>query len=469
MEKKKSLVWRFAAFFVRDFHWKLLSLLLAFILWFVGTNVTNPVDIVSYDHITLIVLHRDRLAHNNLVLLNESEINATRISASIQATRADHMLIQAARAENIRASIDLSAINIEHILDADEPITVTLDVNLFIHQSFISRTMYPSTVELVLDRHDVKTMPISVDTIGTPLEGFESQRPQLAHRLVRLTGARSLLDEVSDVRARVYIGDAYETVEELESLILYNSRREVITDTVGMNIREVHIQVPIMPYADIPLRIAPVGSPRPGFMATEINVSPPTVSMVGSPDIIDETMYLILGEVDLTMMNETTEYTFDIRQATLGKNLHLRAGEPTEATVTIVVERVISREFVVPLENIDVSGYARPFSFVNEEPLVLTMRGRESVVSALNLGQISTSVDLTGLGAGAHMVEVSVATTVRGVALANLATVEISIEPEPIVFQPEEPPDWTADLDGEETEDDTEPEEEDEDEEEVLD
>ena len=456
MEKTKNVVLKLASLFYTDFHWKLLSVALAFVLWFVGTNVTNPVDIIPYNHIQPIILHRDHLAQNNIVLLNEQEVNNTRISASIQATRSDHALIQAARDENIRASIDLSTINFEHVLAANEPITVPLDVDLFIHQNFITRTMSPSTVNLLLDRHDVMTLPIAVDVIGSPREGFEAQQPMLSHRLVRLTGARSVLDDVADVRVRVYVNEAYEAVEDVEPLIVYNNRREIITDKVNLNIREVHIQVPVFPYASVPLRVTPVGTPMPGFMVTEIIFEPQQVSVMGIAEILEGANYLMLGEVDVHMTNATTSYTFDIRESLAGSGMSLRAGAPTEATVTVVVERVISRDFLMPLENITVYGYTRSFTFESEDAVVLTMRGRESVISALTLGQILASVDLTGLGAGTHTVQVDVTPPARAT-LANLATVAITIEPEPIIFEPDDPPDWTADLD------------DDEDEEEVLD
>ena len=451
MEKPKNVALRLASFIYKDFHWKLLSLALAFILWFVGTNVTNPVDTNLYNHIQLIVLHRDQLAHNNLVLLNEQQINNTRISASIQATRSDHALIQAAWADNIRASIDLSTINFEHVLAANEPIYLALDVDLFIHQPFITRTMTPNTVNLLLDRYDVKTLPIAADVIGRPMEGFEDQPPVLSNRLERLTGARSVLNEVVDVRARVYIDEAYETVEDVEPLIVYNSNRDIITDSVGLNIREVHIQVPIFPYESVPLRVNPVGTPMPGFMVTEIVFEPQEVSIMGAAEVLEDIAYIMLGEVDVHMTNATTSYSFDISAALADKDIALRAGTPTEATVTVVVERVISRDFLMPLEEISVSGYARPFTFESEEPVVLTMRGRESVISALTLGQISASLDLTGMGAGTHIVQVDVSPPARAT-LANLATVEITIEPEQIVFEPDDPPDWTADFDGDEEE-----------------
>jgi len=444
MEKSKNRALKIASFFYKDIQWKLLALALAFILWFVGINVNNPAGIEAYNHIPLTVLNRDQLAANDIVLLNDNLTNQF-VSVSIRATRSAHVAIQADRSNIIQASVDLSSINFEQVLEADGPVDVQLDIDLFIHEDYMIGLPRPNFVTLSLDRHGVRTMPIEVDVLGTPMEGFVQRQPVLSTSLVQLTGARSLLDQAARVEVGVFAGDAYETVESIEPLVVFNSNREIITDTINLSAVQVQVRVPIYPYADIPLRVNTIGTAMPGFMATEIVIDPPAVSVIGSAEEIEATGFINLGDVDLTMASQDEEYRFDIRQALAGTGLSLRDGAPAEAAATIVVERVISRNFYMPLDNLTVSGYAMPFEFISGGPIVLSLRGRESAIAALTLGEITASLNLTGLGAGTHTVQVDVVPPAR-VTLANLATVEINIEPEPIVFEPEEPPDWTADL-----------------------
>ena len=443
---------RFAAFFYKDLQWKVLALTLAFVLWFVGTNVNNPVQTVSYDNLPLNVLGRDLLAQNNLVLLNEQQVNNTRINVSIRATRSNHALINAARSDNIQASINLSTINFEQVLESDGISYIPVDINIFIHQEYTMSLPTPNIVELQLDHNEERLIAIDVDVIGEPSEGFASLPYNHTPRVVRLSGARSILRNVSDVRARVYIIDAFETVEEPRTLMVYDGNED-ITNRVNLSVQATNVIVPIFPYADIALRVdVPQGAVRPGFMATEVNIEPARVTVVGNAEIIDGTDFINLGSVDSSMADANIEQTFDIRQALTGTGLTLRADAPTEATATIIVERVIDRNMFLPLEDLTVTGYGdREFVFAEEGPVILTIRGRESVINALTLGQIGASVDLTGLGAGTHTVQVDVVPPPRA-SLANLATVDITIEPEPIVFEPEEPPDWAAELEDEEDE-----------------
>ena len=449
MEKSKNLATRAAAFFYKDFHWKMLSLGLAFVLWFVGINVNNPVQPVNYDNLPLTVLHRDQLALNNAILLNEQQVNNTRISASIRATRSNHVLIQAARNDNIQASIDLSTINFNEVFENGGPVSVFVDVDVYIYQDYISRTMRPYRVELILDRHGDLTLPIIVDVQGSPEEGFELRAPVVSESLVRITGPRSVLDEVSEIRVEINIDNAYETVEGVYPLVIYNNQGEDITNTVDLSIQAVRIRVPILPYASIPLEVNTVGTVMTGFMVTEIRIDPPVVSLMGTAEEIEETASIILGEVDIDSINQTLERTFDIRQALAGTGLILRGGAPTEAVVTLEVEQIISREFHLPLANITVRGYPHSFTFVSQSPITLTLRGRASVIDALNLGQITANLNLAGLGVGTHQVPVSI--TVPGeVSLVNQVSVGVIIEQEPDP-EPEEVPDLPEGLDEEDT------------------
>ena len=431
-------------FVYQDLAWKIIALALAFMLWFVGINVNNPIQNVIYDNVPLTILNRDRLALNHIVMLNEQQVNNARISLSVRATRNNHALINAARSDNIQASIDLNNINFEQILQSDDVSTVTVDVNVFVHQEHSTIFPHPSTVELVLDLHGERVVPISVDILGDPAEGFEMRPFSLSPRNVRLTGARSILNSISEVRAQISVGDATETVEEPRPLLVLNNDLQDIASLVNLNVESTDVVVPIFPYEFKPLAITTAGAAMQGFMVTEINISPANVELVGSLEELSALHSLVLGEIDLTALNDTVEYTFDIRAALAGTNLTLRADAPQEANVNVIVEEVISRTMYMPLANLAISNATRDFSFVNDSPILLIFHGRESAINALNINNITATADLAGLGAGTHNVHLQVNAPPR-VALANLATVQISIEPEEIVFEPEEPPDFFAD------------------------
>jgi len=440
MEKSKNILNKLkglTAFLYKDFHWKLLSLFLAFMLWFVGVNINDPVQIQAYPNLPLNVIGREHLALNRIVLLNETQINNSRIDVSVRGIRSNHELIQRNRAENIQASIDLSTIDFDAVFaNANGTILIPMDVNVSIQQDYISHEISPSQVELRLDRLGYRSMPIRVEVLGSPREGYEQRDAIPAQTMVRLSGARSALDEVYEVRASIHIDDAYETVEEMEQIVVYNRDGQIITGTVNLSAPLVHVRVPIFPYAGIPLSVNTIGNESPNYMVTEVVIDPPTIELVGN---LDEITSINLGNIDINNAEETIVQTFDISQALQDTGLTIRAGAPTEATATVVIEGVISRDFSIPLSSLFVSGATRPYTFVNAGALSLSLRGRESIINALNLNQISASINLTGLGVGTHTVPVTIR-AVPGAIVVNPVTTIINIQGEPVEPYEPQPP-----------------------------
>lgn len=445
MEKAKNVLNKFikklkgtTAFFYKDFHWKILSLFLAFMLWFVGVNINDPVQRQAYSSLPLNVIGREHLASNRIVLLNESQINNSRVDIEVRGIRSNHELIQRNRSENIQASIDLSIIDFEQIFEnADGVIHLPIDIGVSIQQDFIHYEVYPPQINLVLDQQGYRSMPIRIDPSGSPREGYEKREAVPAQTMVRLSGARSALKDVYEVRASISIEDAYETVEEMEALLVYNREGENITNSVNLSTPLVHIRVPIFPYAGMPLSVNTVGTAPSNYMITDIRVEPPTIELVGN---LDEVSAIILGDIDISDAEETIVQSFDIRQALQGTGLTLRSGAPTEATATVVIERVISRDFSIPLSSLFVSGATRPYTFTNPGPLSLSLRGREVIINALNPNQISASISLAGLGAGTHTVPVTIR-AVPGATVVSPLTTVVNIEENPIELQPTpEPP-----------------------------
>jgi len=250
---------------------------------------------------------------------------------------------------------------------------------------------------------------------------------------------------------QVDIQDADAPVYELVQLVALDNELNNITDTVNLGVRESQVQVPVLPYRSKQLTVGQTGMPMPGYMVTEITIEPQTIELVGSLEELDSLDSLQLGMVELDLVNETIEQKFDIRQALSDTGLTLRSGSPIEANARLVVERVISRDLFFAIERLRITGSEREFKFETSGELRLSLRGRESVINALSISQISGQVDLTGLGAGTHIVPVSL-TVPRGVAVQNTpVTVSITIEPEPIPIPEEvnEPnTDWMDDLVG---------------------
>jgi len=429
MEKAKNVALKIAALFYKDLLWKLLALGLAMILWFVGININNPVQSTRYERM-LRIQGRNYLQMNDVVLLNAQELEQTLINITISATRSDHMLL-AGRSENVIASINLSDINYSMVRESAYPVNFSLDVDVSTMPPQEDIRVRPQFVTLTLDRYGERTMDIQIDITGIPLEGYVMRRHWTERSIIRITGAQSALDRVDSVRLEVDIQNAYETVARIERIVIYDSNQNNITETVNLGTIESLVTVEILPFIEIPLVVEPSGVPAQGFVHTGTRIYPRSVQLVGTQEELDEMRVsgLSLGALELDTVNDNIDFIFDIRVALEGTGLTLLDGEPTEAEVVgYIEERIITRDFEMPLERISVSGTTYAFSFANNNPVRFSVRGRESVVNRMGLHSISARLDLSGLEPGIHMVPVHL-TSPMGTDIPGRPTVAITVRP----------------------------------------
>ena len=96
-------------FLVKNFYFKILSLVLAIILWIIAIKINNPVVARKYS-IKLDLLNIRNLSANNLSLLNEKELGDNKIDVDVRATRDDLKFIDK-NTDNLKANIDFKNID----------------------------------------------------------------------------------------------------------------------------------------------------------------------------------------------------------------------------------------------------------------------------------------------------------------------------------------------------------------------
>ena len=79
-----------------------------------------------------------------------------------------------------------------------------------------------------------------------------------------------------------------------------------------------------------------------------------------------------------------------------------------KVTVTVHVEEVVTKDFDVPVSNLSITNVASNYNAAFEvETVKITVSGLASDMDRLNVANISGTVDVSGLGKGVHMAQVS--------------------------------------------------------------
>jgi YbbR domain-containing protein len=169
----------------------------------------------------------------------------------------------------------------------------------------------------------------------------------------------------------------------------------------------------------IALRVAVKGAPASGYRVVNVVVSPATITVEGSLDALQQVDAIDLDSVDVT--GELTKVT---RAVTVELPDGLLTSENRVVTVVVQIAP-IDGDFTLSLAP-RIVGLGDGLAINAVESVEITLSGPLPLLTQLTADDIGISLDVSGLGAGVHAVEVQL-TVPEGMVLKSLQPETVSV------------------------------------------
>jgi len=402
------MISKIVSLITKNLVWKIMALVLACVLWVIAVNIEDPLENRLFGSVQVGFENMETLERLGLVLLNQEDIERNTVAVRLFANR---RLLSQLESSDLRAYVDLSAaIFREADWGAGESISAPFSLRLppGAAASIITDTVIPTNVRLVIDRIDTREFPISVMKIGDPLVGYISMEPRINPQTVQITGASTFLDSIVHVRTEVELSDASEDYITSVKIIVYNENNIDITNKFVLEPAEIEVFVPINRRGQVPVMMPSFTGTLPyRHVITNVQIDPPHIDVVGSLEDIEAFRGVVLEPIDISGFTSTAIFNIDVRDAMLATPLSIQNSRPHEVFVTVVIEREDVREFIVPVESIEIIGEL-PENYELELPEYLELRliGLIRIIDNVYVDDISLSINISALGEGTHDVPV---------------------------------------------------------------
>jgi YbbR domain-containing protein len=186
---------KFKEMIFKDFGWKLLSIAIATILWFMVINIDQPVDTRTYSR-PLSIENMSVLTDKGLTIGNLEELKTTKVNVKVKAQRtALDRLSQ--NPEWISAVADLSELT---SVNNGDIISLPVAVSIQGGNTYGISSKSPAAVEIHIEIMDSRELPVEVKLNGTLEDGTYLSEPLLSAETVRVTGPASLVNTIVSVR-----------------------------------------------------------------------------------------------------------------------------------------------------------------------------------------------------------------------------------------------------------------------------
>ncbi|ABY94125.1 CdaA regulatory protein CdaR [Thermoanaerobacter brockii subsp. lactiethylicus] len=374
----------------KDFTIKLLSLVLAFLLWLYVMGEENPEIPYEINDVPVKLINSDTLEKKGLIVLDEKNYT---VNVKVRGRRSDVLNIAA---QNISVFADLSRVNSK----GTNVIPVTVE-GLPRNVSLVS--INPPEIKVEIDKIAKTQMPVTVKIIGNVMDGYAMQPAVSTPGEVLVIGPESKINLIKNVIAGVNVSYKKEDIKISVPVVAVDREgKEIKGVTITPNLVEVYI--PVNKSIRVPVVPKIFGKPMEGYMISSVNVLPEYVYITGDATILNTIKSISTKQIDISGKNEPVTESVPLD---LPDGVKLVKSD-INAKVYVDIQKISTKE--ITINNIDIKGADNKNVVIQNPELLITVSGPENVVNGAKASDFTAYIDVTNLPTGIHSLAVNIST-----------------------------------------------------------
>lgn len=378
---------------------KLLSLVLAFLIWLLVANIDNPTSTKLYKGVAIQVINSD---------------SVTEIDKTFDIISDETVVVKVTERKSILNSLqpaDFTVVaDMENLNEMNTvPLVVTCSNPAV---SWDEIEIVPSSLKVKVEQKKQVEFSISVSTTGRVANGYEVGATEVVQgKTVQIAGPESMLDRIGQVKASVNVSGVTTDQRLSTVLVIYDKNGDPLTDSqmsrlqikdsAGVLLTENKVMVDVTLWevmSDVPVEVMTVGEVADGYQVAQVSTLPVTVNLVGTQEALARLngKVVLKDSIDLTDISESFVEELDISQ-TLNEieGLRLVADADPYISVSVQIEKIGDQKISIPLSNLQVEN--RPddmiLMFSPADEIVITIQAEDGE-SVIRQSDIKAKVDL---------------------------------------------------------------------------
>lgn len=393
---------KFQELICKDFGWKLLSIAIATILWFMVINIDQPIGTRDYSR-PLAIQNMDVLTDRGLTVGNLEELKNTKITVKVKAQRtALDRLSQ--NPEWITAVVDLSELS--YAVNGDV-IALPVSVSVQGGNTYGISSKSPAVVEVSVETMASKELPVEVHLNGELEEGTYLSEPLLSAETVLVTGPSTLVKSVTSVRAAVEAEDIKENPDIITALTCYNASG-IPVKGVSTDPEEIMVSYALHDMKQVPLQVEISGSPASGYEVGNIYCRPQYAALIGSAEALERIVSLQLDSINVSGLTTSTTRTFRLTDY-LPEGVTLMDSNKDTVEVIVEISEQSQKQLTLPASGLKIIGQENGKDYILQGDAHITISGEGSALESVQADDLQGSIHVNGLSEGDHKVMIHAA------------------------------------------------------------
>jgi YbbR domain-containing protein len=264
----------------------------------------------------------------------------------------------------------------------------------------------PSALTIRLDTRSEKMVRVRVSLYGNPPSGYGTGSVKVDPSVVRVSGPQTLVDQVVELSADVYLSGEKDTFERSTSL---TPRDEVGNALDGLELehKTATVTVPVeqqVGYRELSIKTIIEGNPETGYWISSIAADPSTVTVFGDPTAVNE----IPGYLETYPVNVEGERDSVSQQVAIVFPQDVSSLENVVTVQALIqISPVLSGQTIQLTPEIQGLGRGLEATF-SPETVEVILSGPLSELEALQSGDVQVMLNLSDYDPGTHFVPLTV-------------------------------------------------------------
>lgn len=419
---------------INKFTLKVLSLIIAILIWLLVRNVDDPIVVRTFYEIPVSIENASYLAENlEIPLLVDGKDT---VKVRVKGARS---VVSKLKKEDIKAVADMTQI----ISKDTTPIMVPVEVTgTGISDSDI--TVRPRNIQVDIEKQKSVEKTIAVSTGDTqPDKDYEIGNLKANPEKVTISGPETIINKIDKVVALIDVTGRKESNIEIKSqLKIYDKNLDELSpkQLEYLNIKEIsdntiRIQAQFWKVKqNVKIKAEYSGEPKRGYEVDSINLVPDTISVAGTDEALKKleqegnTLEIPGKYIDVTDKTGDFEQNIDLSEL-LPEDLKLVRDLNSSVIATVKILPYNSRDYEVSVTQIEADNKAEDLDLVfQDEQITIRAKAKEQDLDSLSAANIQVQIDLSGYGEGEYEVPVTV-TLPGGYELVESIKVNVKLVP----------------------------------------
>lgn len=372
---------------------KILSIFLAFFVWLVVVNVSNP-EVTRTKEVPLEI-------ENEQVLLTANrtyEINGKNTATVSYTVRArDEYKV---RATDFRTYIDLTEL---YDITGSVPIKVEILNNREIITSVAAR---PGVVRVNTEELQRKRFELSIVLSGTPAKGFVMNEATVEPDYIYVEGPVSKVGLISSVGLEISIEGESENLAGAAAPVFYdaNGNRLVLSDQVHVDTDQVNYYVTFHEEKLLNLNFEVSGTAASGYQYIGVECEVQSIAVNGSKANLASLTHITVPATVLNVDGAMEDKVVSVDlQNYLPEGVEIAQSENSVVNVLLRVEQLQTHVFRLQESDIQRSGESDDKLYrIQPRQIDVILRGLAGDLDSLQVADLGAGIDVSNLEDGSH-------------------------------------------------------------------